>query len=215
MRPITVSVGPLAAAVANNIATSQTPTSSITLNGAAVVGGVAILDTARRVLVTTVADESAKRITIVGTDLTGQVQTDIITGPNATTGQSNLDFKTITSMSINVAAAGALTVGTNGVASSGWVRFDPWANAQSFIQAIVTGTANYTVQVTAQDPNDPTLNLLPYQVTWNSALDATLVGASTNIVGSFTISPTFARVVLNSGSGSVQTTFTQINSAAY
>ena len=43
MRPVTVTVGPLATASANNICTSQTPTTSFTLNGTLVSTGVAPL----------------------------------------------------------------------------------------------------------------------------------------------------------------------------
>ena len=86
MRPITVALGPLAAAAANNICLTQTPTAAFTLNGALVVGGIAILDVPRRVLVTTTGNESAKTITIIGTDVNGNTQTELMTGPTAARG---------------------------------------------------------------------------------------------------------------------------------
>ena len=107
MRPTTVTVGPLAAASANAIALSQTPTSALTLNGALATGGVATPDVPRRVLITTTANESAKTFTINGTDPNGNTVVDVVTGPNASTAQSHIDFKTITSIVISAAAAGA------------------------------------------------------------------------------------------------------------
>ena len=56
MQPMIVTVGPLASAVANNICTSQTPTAALTLNGSLVTGGVAYLDTPRRILFTEIND---------------------------------------------------------------------------------------------------------------------------------------------------------------
>ena len=213
MKITTVTVGPLATAVANNIATTQTPTSAITLNGALVANGVAVLDVPRRVLVTTTANESAKTITIVGTDGNGSPQTEIIAGPNATTGYTNIDFKTVTSMTISSGAAGALTVGTNGVASSRWIRLDEWAPHQTDISVIVSGTVNYTVQQSPQDVNNPQLNIAPYQVAWLSASDAGLVAPTASAVSWATYSPPWIKLTLNSGSGSATMTVVQYSSA--
>ena len=80
---------------------------------------------------------------------------------------------------------------------------------------LATGTVNYTVQTTNQDPNSPTNPVAPYLVTWSSSLDAAAVGASTNISSFFAYSPTFARVLLNSGTGSVSATFAQAGVAPY
>lgn len=215
MRPVTVTVGPLAAASANNIALSQTPTAAFTLNGSTVVSGVAVLDTARRVLFTFSGNETGKTLTITGTDPNGQVQTDLVAGTNATTAQSALDFKTVTAISISAGAAGAITVGTNGVASSMWVRLDEWAPAMTTIQCTVTGTANYTVQQTLQDPNSPTNPVLPYLVTWLNSLDPNVVGATTSQLSYYPNSPLWVRVLLNSGSGSVSTVFSQNSAVPY
>ena len=203
MRPISVTVGPLAAASATAICASQTPTSAFTLNGSIVTGGVAILDTARRVLFTTVANESAKTATIVGTDVNGSITSEVLTLPNATTAFSVMDYKTVTSITISASATGAITVGTNGVASSMWVRLDDWAPAQTSVQATVTGTVNYTVQQTLDDPNGAMNSMLPYQVVWFSSPDSTLVGATGNIQSNYAFAPTFVRVLLNSGGGTV------------
>lgn len=216
MRPVTVTVGPLTAASANNVALSQTPSAgALTLNGAVVTAGVAILDTARRVLITAAADESAKTFTIVGTDRGGMPQTEVVTGPNTTTAQSNLDFKTVTSITISATATGAVTVGTSAVASSMWVRLDNWAPAQTSLQCTVTGTVSYTVEQTLQDPNSPSDAVLPYGMAWLSSADPNVVGATSSQASYFANPPLFVRVTLNSGAGSVSSVVSQNSVAPY
>lgn len=215
MRPVTVTVGPLTAASANNIALSQSPTAAFTINGALASGGVATLDKARKVLVTTAADESGKTITITGTDVNGNTQTEIITGPNVGTGATTLDFKTVTAMSISSASAGAITVGTNGVAASMWIRTDEWAHQGAIIQCVASGTVNYTVSGTMQDPNSPTNAIAPYLMTWTNSSDATAVGATGTIMTTYTLVPTFVKITLNSGTGSVTATLAQFAVAPY
>ena len=286
MRPVTVSVGPLATASATNICASQTPNGSTTfvLNGAlatsfatvtgsisgnvltvtaltagviqigqvlngsqvaantTVIGvltgtggvgtyvvnvaqavssttiyanAVATLDTPRFILFTTSANESAKTLTITGVDANGSTVTELLTAPNATTGASVTSWRSISQISLSATAAGTFTVGTTTTAASPWVRLDEYADAQTSVQVLATGTVNYTVQTTNQDPNSPTNPVAPYLVTWSSSLDAAAVGASTNISSFFAYSPTFARVLLNSGTGSVSATFAQAGVAPY
>ncbi len=209
MQPMSVTVGPIDAASANNICLSQTPTSSLTINGALASGGVATLDVQRRVLITTAADESAKTFTVTGTNWAGNTISQTITGPNATTGATTLSFKTVTSITISAAAAGAVTVGTNGVADSPWVRFDDFAPNYVSTTCTITGTANWTVQITLDDPNDPESPVAAGSMTFQNAIDTNLVSQAVSNRGGLQYAPTFARVVLNSGSGSVRGTFLQ------
>jgi len=218
MRPVVVTVGPLATASANAICLSQTPTAAFTLNGSLVSGGVATMDTPRRVLITTTANESSKTITVVGTDYNGSPITEVLTGPNAQAGYTNMDFRTVTSITISAAASAAITVGTNNVASSQWVRLDEWANAQTAIQCTVTGSVNYTIQQTLQDPNSPTNPVLPYLVTWLNSSDSAAVGATTSIQSNYAYSPAWTKVTLNaisSNTGSVSAVFAQFSNAPY
>lgn len=215
MRPITVSVGPLATASANAICLSQTPTGSLTLNGALASGGVATLDVARRVAITSTANESAKTFTVIGTDWAGSPITEILTGGNVTVVNTNLDFKTVTSITISAAAAGALTVGTNTIASSPWVRLDDYALPQVAVQCTPTGTVSYTLQQTLQDPNSPTNPVAPYLVTWLNTADNGAVNATSALQTSYQYAPAFVKVTLNSGTGSVSTTITQLGVVPY
>ena len=216
MQPISATVGPIDAADADGICESQTPSGAgaLTLDGVLVSGGVATLDAARRVLITAVGDESGKTFTITGTSYNGQVQSETITGPNATTAQSVLDYKTVISVTISAAAANAITVGTNGVASSRWLRLDNWAFPQVGIQCNVNGTVNYTVQQTLDDPNDPTNPVAVSAVNWVNHPDISLVGATATVQGNYGYAPLYARVTLNSGTGSVTMTLVQHNNVS-
>jgi hypothetical protein len=210
MQPMSVTVGPIAAASANNICLSQTPSAgALLINGALASGGVATLDVQRRVLITTTADESARTFTITGTNWSGSVISQTITGPNATTGATTISFKTVTSVTISGNAAGALTVGTNGIADSPWVRFDDFAPNYATVTCTISGTVNWTVQWTLDDPNDPQSPVAAGSMTFQNATDTNLVNQAVANRGGLQYAPTFARVVLNSGTGSVRGTFLQ------
>src|SRR6266704_2284283 len=106
MRPITVTVGPLAAASANNIALSQTPASAgaLTLNGSLVTAGVAILDSPRRILITTA--DTTHTFTLIGLSPTMSLLTEsfLIVGGAS---YSALDYAKVTGILINGAATAA------------------------------------------------------------------------------------------------------------
>ena len=185
--------------------TSQT-FSSGTIYGNA----VATLDNPRRVLITAAANESAKTFTITGIGANGNVVSETITGPNTTTAQSVLDYKTVTSITISAAAAGAITgIGTSGVGGSRWVSFDAFAPSMISLQCNATGTVNYTVQTTLNDPNDPSTAVTPVNVAWVNSSDTAVVGATANQQSNFLFCPIYARILINSGTGSVAATFIQ------
>lgn len=208
-----VTVGPLATASANNIAISQTigGAGNLTLNGAAVSGGVATLDTARLVLITTTGDESSHTFTVYGTDRNGNYITDTIPGPATSTGLTTKNFKTVTQVSTSAGLSAAVTVGTSATGMTDWVRFDEWAPSLISIQCNATGTVNYTVQQTLNDPNltHPNPVVSPSSMTWINHVDTNLVAATGSVQGNYAYLPTFVRVVLNSGTGTVTAMFIQ------
>jgi hypothetical protein len=221
MRPVTVVVGPLTAASANNIALSQTPgaAGALTLNGSTVVNGVAVLDHARRVLITTT--DTTHTFTITGTSPTGTLVSEVVQNAG-TSVQSQLDYLTVTSIVINGAASAAVTAGTSGVASTPWVRLDEWARPEVAIQCNISGTVNYTVQGTLDDPNSPTNPVIPSAVTWINSPDTNAVAAAAAIQTSYggyasapALTPTFVRITLNSGTGTVTATVTQLGAVPY
>lgn len=207
MQPITVTVGPLASADDAAVAASQNPAGAGDLT---LTSSVVVLDQPRRVIITSAADDTAFTFTIYGTTFSGQVVSEVVAGANAGIASSTLDFKTVTQVAVS-GNAGSVKVGTNGVAGSRWVRFDSWADAQTAIQCNATGTVNYTVQVTMDDPNDPVSPVGVSAVTWLNTNDPDAVTAIGDVFTNFDWTPTYARILLNSGTGSVSGTFSQFN----
>lgn len=214
MQPITITVGPLAAADADGIAASQTVSgaANVNLNGALVSGGVAVLDEPRRVLITNVGNDSGITFTVYGTTYGGHSVSETVQGTSGSSVATTVDFATVTRVATSGSTSvSGITVGTNGVAGSRWLRLDSWADAQTAIQCNATGTVNYTVQVTMDDPNDPVSPVAVNAVTWLNTNDADAITAIGDVFTNFDWTPTYARILLNSGSGSVSGTFAQFN----
>ncbi len=186
-------------------------TASAGTAGAITVGnyGTATLDTARRVIITSGGDDTSITFAVAGTDITGNPISETLTGASGGAAQTVLDYATITSIKPSAAVATTVTIGTNGVASR-WVRLDDYAAAaQVAIQATVSGTANYTIQQTLDDPAWLFSPITPATMTWVNHPDTNVVAASATAQANYAYPPLFARVVLNSGSGSVTATFRQ------
>lgn len=217
MRPQFATVGPLVAPSATNIRTALAvlAAGAVLLDGTLVSGGVATLDTGRRVLLTTTATNTGITVTLVGTR-DGVPATEVITLAGATTYQSVLDYNTLASASTSAALTGNLSIGTNGVASSPWVKFDHWIDGRVALQVVVSGTVSYTVQQTLDDP-DLTSNpaqpgyVAPQSVTWFSSSDPAVVAATTSQQSNYAYAPVYARILLNSQTnpGFVTGTFIQ------
>lgn len=205
MRQIVVTVGPISAASANAICLSQTPSGagSLTLNGALVSGGVAALDTQRQVLITCAGVETGKTFVVTGTDGQGRTISDTLAGPSASTVASTRYFKTVTSITISAAAAGAITVGTNSVAASNPIPLDIHGRPEISLQAVVSGTVNWTIQQTLDTPYTTSA------LNWFDHIDSNLVSQTVNRQGNYAYVPAATRIVLNSGSGSVTYTVVQ------
>jgi hypothetical protein len=99
--------------------------------------------------------------------------------------------------------------GAGAGATSQWVNFDPWARGTISKQVVQNGVANWTLQITNDDPNSPTNPVPVGQVTWFPDPDATFVGATGNWFGYWNFTPLWARILLNSGAGQVTATFVQ------
>ena len=72
------------------------------------------------------------------------------------------------------------------------------------LQAVVSGTATYTIQQTLDNPNSA--GVTP---TWFDHPDTTLVGATTNKQGNYAYIPVAIRLRQTAGSGSVTLTVVQ------
>lgn len=180
--PIQVTLAYTAAA-ANNIALSQSPgAGAITLNGSLVTGGIATLDSARRILLTSGASDTGITFTVIGTNRNGNPLTETITG-GATTASTTQDFKTVSSVTHTGSVAGTLTVGTSGVGSSQWCALNYHTGTFNVgVGVAITGTINFTVEYTYDDVNAPFTGTFPtvFPITALTAKSANTDGVLTN-----------------------------------
>lgn len=184
---------------------------AITASGAAAgnvsagLSGSTTLDMPRRVIITSAGNDSAKTFTIRGTDWNGRTISETVTGANAGIAQSAYDYKSVTYVAISSAAAGAVKVGTNGVASSRPIILDSFALAPTALQADVSGTVNYTIQQSLDNPAKVGYT----SVTWVDHPDTNVVSATADKQANYAYVPVATRITLNSGTGSVKYTVIQ------
>lgn len=200
MNPQNVTLGPLAAGSAALLAASQTPTSGTPLTLLGVQP-----DVARRILVTYGNEGSARTMKVTGTNQTGNPISETLAIPSGGGGTiaTQQDYATVTQLLPGGGGfTAAVTVGTNGVASSAWqtvdVRFDG-GNIGFLVDA--TGTISAALEYTYDDPNNPFGNgpAIPraLQVPGGDAITAD---------GDFQLNGSGLaawRITLNSGTGSV------------
>lgn len=98
---------------------------------------------------------------------------------------------------------------SGGVKYTDLVRLDEWTTGGVGVQITVSGTVNYTLQQTMDDPNSNTNPVAVGSMTWVNCADTAVVGASATKQTNYQFCPVFCRVVLNSGSGSITATFVQ------
>ena len=209
MRPIRQTYVPTALD-ADAIALSQTPgaAGALTLAGANVVNGVAVLGAAQYITVTSAANLSARTFTITGTDSQGRARTVTLTGPNATTVATTVPLNNISLITIDAAAAGALTVGVNGQGFSPVIPLDyNRTGAVTSLAAVISGSPTYTLQHTFDDVQSATYD--PATGTWFDHDDPAMVNAITNQNGNYIAPVTGCRIRLLSTSGGVIFTVTQ------
>lgn len=208
MRSQVVTVGPIAGASAAFYVASVTPAGGAALTLAATVTP----DLPRRLSVAYGNEASSRTLTVIGQMfLNGPLVTEVISIPSGGAGspvQSNLDYYALLSITPSAGTwSAAITVGTNGAASSPWIRLDTYGFPQTALQVDVSGTVNYTVEQTLEDPNDPVFGLTAAQLTWLA--HSTLVSKSASAQDNYAYAPVFTRCTLNSGSGSCRFTVIQ------
>lgn len=184
-----------------SITTSGSTASTITVGSY----GSATLDTPRQVLITT---SSTTGFIITGTDWAGNPISETVTNAGSSVA-SVLSYATVISIYSSSAPATTVEAGTNGVADSNWVEFDNWSFGPTAIQANASGTVNYTLFFTMDNPN-VLFGTAPNQagLVWSSS-GSTIVGATSTSQSSLTVPYKFCKVTLNSGTGSVVTKFIQ------
>lgn len=218
MRPIVITRA-LIAGVVNGIALVQTPlgAGALTLAGSLVVAGVGQLGQQRKVIITNASIETSRLFTVTGTDSQGRPISEVITVTATAANQSVLDYHTVSSITVDAATVGTITAGTNGVGASQPLPLDIYVpNSRTTISVDVTGSANFTVQYTNDNPyGDQDLAMNGYTVPtpnpqpWFSHPAAALVAGSTNVAGSTDIVMRAVRLLTNSGTGSLRMIVTQ------
>lgn len=152
-----------AAAVANGFAQSQKPAGggvqALTLNGSLAAAGP---DIARRVTITSDADDSARTFTITGKDRNGQVISEALAGPNTATVFSLKDYAGITSIQVDANTAGNITSGTNQVMSGPWFPVDRVSGgALGAFLALTVAACDVTLERTGDDPFSSGVGVMP------------------------------------------------------
>ena len=93
---------------------------------------------------------------------------------------------------------------SGGVVYSNAAVMDYYGRPEFSLQAVVTGSATYTIQQSLDDPNKAGAT-----VTWFDHPDPNLVGATTSKQGNYAYLPVSIRVKQTAGSGSVVLTIVQ------
>lgn len=200
MRPVIITKE-LAAADDNGICESQTPTvaGSLDLDGDLVSGGVAQLDTQRRVLITSAGDDTGVTFTVTGTRENGVAITEDILGGDSVAVYTTQDFYTVSDVAVDDATAGAVIVGTNGVGSSAWNLPNIYNQPCNLSFGVVPGgTVNYTVNYTYDDPNSVSVPAV-YSISALTSKTAQLDAAINDPIRAY-------RITVNSGTDPVTMT---------
>jgi hypothetical protein len=213
MLPVTVTVGPLDSADPDGIATAQTAAGAgaLDIDGALATDGVATLDEARRLLVTSSGDDTGITFRITGTNSDGNPIQETLTGADTAAVYTVQDFKTVSEVYASGATDGDVEVGTNDVGSSRWVVCNyQIAPANISMSVVVDGTVNYTIEYTYDNvnSNQNTMggangNYPAVPTVW---AHSTLAAQTTSKDGFFAYPILAWRATLNSGSGSITAT---------
>jgi len=136
---------------ADGISLSQTPAAggvqSFTLNGAFVTSGAVGFTNASHIIeFVQAADETGRTYTITGTDPRDVAITEAVSGSTGTVSSTKY-FKTITGITIDANSAGALTIGTSGLACSSWVLFNHGESINIGLAAVLSTSASLTYAV--------------------------------------------------------------------
>jgi|SRR5215472_1817074 len=166
------------------------------------------LDAGRRVLITAIGNESANTFVISGLNAAGFPIAESIAGPNATTTQTNLDFKVVTSIRNLAANANTVSFGTYSTGSTLWNIMNWHVSPVNIeVSGVQVGTqgVTWTVQYTYDDPNN-----LPAGVQFPQPFNhPTLVNQTGSLDGPINDPITAVRLYMSGGTGTVRFTVIQ------
>ncbi len=188
------------------IVTSVTSSGAAAGNVSVGINGTWTADTPRQVLYTPGGNDSGITITFTGTDWNGEPISEAVTGVNnPSTATTTVSFASLTSITTSGTTGAGVTIGTSGIATSRPVFIDNWAFPQIALQATVSGTVNYTVRQSLDDPQ----RVGVASVTWVNHPDTALVAATATAQGNYAYPPQIVQLLLNSGTGTATLTINQ------
>jgi hypothetical protein len=161
------------------------------------------------VTITSVGDETGVNFTITGTSPNGSPQTETIAGANAGAATSTLAFASVTSIAADDATADDVSAGFTQSGYTAWWPLDIYTPNQVTTTSVnISGTLNYTVEFTNEDPFNNSIEQLS-----KVHPSSDLVTASTDQTHSTTVLMRAVRFKVNSGSGTARVTVTQQSTA--
>lgn len=205
MRPISFTRSQPAAS-GTSVAAAQLLNASgvITLNGALVSGGVATL-TVPAVLTAFSEKSATVNFVVTGTAPNGASQTETLAVTASGTVTGSLSFATVTSVVADAATSATISLGNGVPGYTAWIPLDIYTpNQVTNISAKASGTVNYSVEYTNEDPFNTGIQQLAVPHPAGSLTAAT--GDETQFT---TTLMRAVRLKINSGNGSVRFTCVQ------
>lgn len=159
----------------------------------------------RFVTITSAGNDSGITFAVLGVGPNGETQTEVLTGANTGAVTSTKTFAYVESIYASGATAGNVKSGVTQSGYSQWIPLDIYnPNQVTTTSVSVSGTVNYSIQYTNEDPFDHSFT---HQVVAHPV--AALTNASNNQTGFTTTLMRAVRYLINSGSGTIRLTITQ------
>lgn len=206
MRPIQILTTSFPTAVTDYLATAETLAAAgfLTLVASTIVP-------ARFVTITSTGDDSGITFLIVGTGPAGEPQTETVTGANAGTATGTKSFSSVESIYASGATDGDVEAGVAQAGYSTWLPMDIYTpNQVTTISVSVSGTVNYSIEYTNEDPFDTSF---VHQAVAHPAAGGAFTSATTNQTHFTTTLMRAVRYKINSGDGTLRLTITQQSTA--
>ena len=207
MRPISFTYSQ-AAADGDSIAAPQLLNASgaITLNGSSVISGVATFTSSPAYITITNEKSTAVTFIVTGTKPGGvTAQTDTISFTASGTVTGSIAFATVTQITASAPTSATISVGNADIGYTDWIPLDIYTpNQATNISANASGTVNYSVEYTNEDPFDRSIVHLAVPHPAASLTNAT--GDETQFT---TTIMRAVRLKVNSGTGSIRFTIVQ------
>jgi len=205
MRPISFTRSQ-PAADADSVAAVQLLNASgaITLNGSLAAGGVATLTVPAYLTVFSEASAAVNFI-VTGTRPGGgeQIETLAVTASGTVTG--SLSFATVTNVTASAPTSATISLGNAVTGYTDWIPLDIYTpNQVTTISAKTSGTVNYSVEYTNEDPFDRSIQQMSV-----AHPNASFTASAKDETQFTTTLMRAVRLKINSGSGSVRFTVVQ------